>query len=88
MDGLREIQSRHTIIKDVRGRGLLIGLELANQQVTERFVDHAYERGVIMGWTINAEAVVRLAPPLVITQGQIEEALQILEESVAAAEAG
>ena len=88
MDGLREIQGRHTIIKDVRGRGLLIGLELANQQVTERFVDHAYDQGVIMGWTINAEAVVRLAPPLVITQGQIEEALQILEESVAAAEAG
>jgi acetylornithine/succinyldiaminopimelate/putrescine aminotransferase len=86
MDGLKEIQGRHSIIKDVRGRGLLIGLELANQELTERFVDDAYERGVIMGWTINAEAVVRLAPPLVITQGQIEEALQILEDSVAAAE--
>jgi len=88
MDGLRQIQGRHTIIKDVRGRGLLIGLELADQALTERFVENAYQRGVIMGWTINAQAVVRLAPPLVITQGQIEEALQILEDSVAAAEAG
>jgi acetylornithine/succinyldiaminopimelate/putrescine aminotransferase len=88
MDGLRQIQDRHMIIKDVRGRGLLIGLELANQAVTERFVENAYRRGVIMGWTINAQAVVRLAPPLVISQGQIEEALQILEDSVAAAEAG
>jgi acetylornithine/succinyldiaminopimelate/putrescine aminotransferase len=88
MDGLRQIQNRHIIIKDVRGRGLLIGLELADQAVTERFVENAYQRGVIMGWTINAQAVVRLAPPLVITQGQIEEALQILEDSVALAEAG
>jgi acetylornithine/succinyldiaminopimelate/putrescine aminotransferase len=84
MSGLRAIQGRHAILKDVRGRGLMIGLEFTSQAVTERFVGEAYQRGVIMGWTINAEAVVRLAPPLVISEAEIDRALDILEASAAA----
>lgn len=87
MDGLRDIQSRHEIVTDVRGRGLLIGLEFVDPETTARFDSEAYDRGVIMGAaTINNESVVRLAPPLVITEQQIERALGIIEESIAAAE--
>ena len=86
MDGLRAIQRRHPLIKDIRGRGLLIGLELVDQSAAERFVSAALDRGVILGWTINAAGVVRLAPPLIISETEVDRALSILEESVAAAE--
>jgi predicted acetylornithine/succinylornithine family transaminase len=85
MEGLRDIQQRHSIVTDVRGRGLIIGLEFESPEVTAEFDAQAYKRGVIMGAaTINNESVVRLAPPLIITEQEIEQALQIIEESVAA----
>jgi len=85
MEGLRDIQQRHNIVTDVRGRGLIIGLEFESPEVTAEFDAHAYSRGVIMGAaTINNESVVRLAPPLIITEQEIEQALHIIEESVAA----
>jgi acetylornithine/N-succinyldiaminopimelate aminotransferase len=85
MSGLREIQARYPgLIKDVRGRGLLIGLELADQAITERFVAEAYRCGIIMGWTINAEAVVRFAPPLIIYEAEVDRALDILDSCMAA----
>jgi predicted acetylornithine/succinylornithine family transaminase len=89
MDGLRDVQSRHHLITDVRGRGLLIGVELADAQVTAQFDAEAYQRGVILGAsTINNETVVRLAPPLVITEPEVDHALQVIEDSIAAVEAG
>ena len=88
MDGLQAIRSRHNIMTDVRGRGLLIGLEFVDAETTAQFDAEAYNRGVIMGAaTLNNETVVRLAPPLVITEELIEQALHILEESIAAVEA-
>ena len=71
MEGLRELQEKHQIIGDVRGMGLMIGIELVKDRKTkERAVDERnalvqamFRRGVlILGAGRNA---VRLAPPLV-----------------------
>ena len=73
MDGIRELQSKHAIIGDVRGKGLMIGIELVrDRQTKERAVEErnalvqaVFRRGVlVLGAGKNA---IRLAPPLVFT---------------------
>jgi acetylornithine/N-succinyldiaminopimelate aminotransferase len=50
----------------VRGSGALVGIEFASADVAHRFVAETIARGVIINWTLNADRVVRLAPPLTI----------------------
>ncbi|MBI3759406.1 MAG: aspartate aminotransferase family protein [Deltaproteobacteria bacterium] len=54
-------------IIDVRALGALVGIEFASADVAHRFVAETIARGVIVNWTLNADRVVRLAPPLIIT---------------------
>lgn len=86
LDGLRTMQEKYEFIGDVRGKGLLIGLDLVknretreelSSQVTERIFLEALKRGLlIMGYFPR----VRLNPPLVITEEQVQEGLDILDE--------
>ena len=71
---------------DVRGLGLMIGIELVRDQATrekapqlrDRVVDLAFERGLLV---LGAgENTIRLCPPLVITRDQCDFALETLEE--------
>jgi acetylornithine/succinyldiaminopimelate/putrescine aminotransferase len=59
----------------VRSLGLLIGLEFATVELACAFVDGCFARGLLVGWTLHAERVVRLAPPLVLGDGEAETAL-------------
>lgn len=73
---LLELQAEHSdIIKGVRGVGLLLGLELCNVQVTTAFVNGCFKEKVIVTTGINAENVVKLTPPLIITEKQIDEVI-------------
>ena len=90
MNGLRELQHKHPIVGDVRGLGLMIGVELVrDRQTKERAVDERnalvqamFRRGVlILGAGRNA---IRFAPPLVITKEQVDAVLRIFDESLSA----
>ncbi len=87
-DGLRELQKKHPVIGDVRGKGLMIGIELVRDRETkERAVEERnalvqamFRRGVlILGAGRNA---IRLAPPLVFTKAQAESVLKVLDDSL------
>jgi acetylornithine/succinyldiaminopimelate/putrescine aminotransferase len=78
--GLRALASRHAFVKEVRGAGLMWGLDL-NRDATP-VVAAGLERGVIVNRT--SETVVRLLPPLVITEPDIDEALSRLDAALAA----
>jgi 4-aminobutyrate aminotransferase len=89
MNGLRELQNKHQIVGDVRGRGLMIGVELVKDRKTkERAVDERnalvqamFRRGVlILGAGRNA---VRFAPPLVLTRAQADIVLRLFDEALA-----
>jgi acetylornithine/succinyldiaminopimelate/putrescine aminotransferase len=69
-------------VKDVRGAGLIWGLELSRDATP--VVPAALERGVIVNRT--AETVVRLLPPLVITEADAEEAIGRLDAALGAVE--
>ena len=72
--------ARQPVIREVRGAGLMWGLELTRDAAP--VVPEALARGVIVNRT--AETVVRLLPPLVITEAEIDEALDRLDAALGA----
>jgi ornithine--oxo-acid transaminase len=75
IDGLNAIE--HPAIREVRGKGLLIGLELDPKLISARaFCEHLMQRGILSKDTHGT--VVRFAPPLMITEFQIDAALDII----------
>jgi 4-aminobutyrate aminotransferase len=91
-DALHEIMARHPSIGDVRGLGLMIGVEfvkdrqskLPADELRDKIVDHAFERGLLLLGC--GSSVIRIAPPLNISKSEIDEGLLILEESITLAE--
>ena len=81
---LKAIAAKHPIVKEVRGRGLMWGLELKRDAAP--IVPAGLERGVVVNRT--AETVVRLLPPLVITEPEADEALSRLDAALGAVGAG
>jgi 4-aminobutyrate aminotransferase len=87
--GLRDLQDKYDVVGDVRGIGLMIGIELVrDRQTKERAVEERnalvqamFRRGVlVLGAGRNA---VRLAPPLVLSREQADVLLRILDEALA-----
>lgn len=63
-----------------RGRGLLIGLDFPAPQLTQQFVQDCFAQGLVLGWTLHEDTVVRLAPPLVISSEEIERAVSVMQQ--------
>jgi 4-aminobutyrate aminotransferase len=92
LDALEEIKARHPSIGDVRGKGLMIGVEFVKDRetkepdhdLTERVVELGYERGLLM--LSCGKSVIRIAPPLAITKTEMEEGLKVFEDALTAAE--
>jgi 4-aminobutyrate aminotransferase-like enzyme len=85
---LKKLQERSTLIGEVRGMGLMIGVELVQDQAltpavaqAEAIRDYCRERGVLVGVGGAYGNVVRFQPPLVITREQIDRALDTLEDA-------
>ncbi len=87
---LVELASKHTIIGDVRGLGLMIGAELVKDRATkepasaekERVIQACFQRGLLLLGC--GQSTVRFCPPLVITKEQADTAVAILDEVLAA----
>ncbi len=92
MKKLREMQNRHPTIGEVRGIGLMIGVEFVYDRQTkqhaddlrDRIVDLAFEKGLL---TLGAgRNVIRISPPLSVRIAELEEGLAILEQAITQAE--
>jgi len=66
----------------VRGLGLLIGMEFDTSISCERFVRRCRDAGLLLGWTLHEDRVVRLAPPLVLSAGEMEEGLERMTDAL------
>ena len=88
LDRLRELQTRHEVIGEVRGRGLMIGVELVTdpfsrtpaRELCDAVIHRAFENGLIL--LSCGLSTVRFMPPLMVTKGDVDEALSILEASL------
>jgi 4-aminobutyrate aminotransferase/(S)-3-amino-2-methylpropionate transaminase len=90
LNALRELQNKYRFIGDVRGRGLLIGVEMVADRKTKEPLDktitralfhEALDRGLV---TMSYAHVIRINPPLVITEDEALRGVDILDQSLAA----
>ncbi len=81
--GLRSLQAQYPeAITDVRGLGLLIGVEFADADVGAQVIGGMAARRVIAAYTLNQPRVIRFEPPLVITREQCEHALEVFHAAL------
>jgi 4-aminobutyrate aminotransferase len=91
-DALEEIKVRHSSIGDVRGIGLMIGVEFVEDKesrkpahdLQERVIDLAFERGLLMLGC--GRSTIRISPPLSVSRDEIDEGLTIFERAITIAE--
>ncbi len=93
-EGLEGLKAKHRVVGDVRGRGLMQGVELVADEragdrtpaveATTRLFEETKKRGLLVGRGGLYGNVVRVAPPLVVGKTEIEQALRILDEALAA----
>jgi 4-aminobutyrate aminotransferase-like enzyme len=85
-DRLAGWPERFPALREVRGRGLLWGLELTSKTAAGALVDGARRRGILLLAGGPDGRVAQLVPPLTVAEGQLEVALGVLEETLAATE--
>lgn len=89
-DGMTQLMKTHALIGDVRGRGLLLGMELVKDRNTKEYatqetldlMEKCREKGVLVGRGGLFGNVLRVAPPLTITKKDADRLLKAIDESL------
>jgi len=78
---LAALKSRYPLIVDVRGRGLMIGIQFASTDARDRVIDECFRRGLLI---LGAGATtIRLSPPLIIDEEQADFAVDTISNAIA-----
>ncbi|MCH8123248.1 MAG: aspartate aminotransferase family protein [Bacteroidetes bacterium] len=72
----------HPAVAEIRGMGCLLGMELNDAASTRAVVSRCLENGVLLGWTLHSDSLVRIAPPLNIPFPVLEEAADTIVEAL------
>lgn len=91
LDGLKDLQAEYPIIGDVRGRGLMVGVEFGaydnpNKDAAKAVQKACLDRDLLLLTCGTFDNVIRWIPPLVVNEAQIDEALGIFAEALASAQ--
>ena len=81
----RVAQAFPSVVREVRGLGLLVGVELRAEGYAGTIVPEMLKRGVTAAWTLNRRRVIRLEPPLTVRASEVERALEALTAALGAA---
>jgi 4-aminobutyrate aminotransferase-like enzyme len=87
VEAFRRLQAKHIFVGDVRGKGLMIGIEIVKDRtskapaadLTKKLSAALKDKGVIVGTTGVYGCVIRLTPPLVLTDDQVAQAIDAFE---------
>jgi acetylornithine aminotransferase/acetylornithine/N-succinyldiaminopimelate aminotransferase len=85
LEQLQSLSARHSAVLEVRGKGLMIGMELANPELAKYVVAQMMERHIIINRT--SETVLRFLPPFIIEPKHIDQTVQALHEILSSATA-
>jgi 4-aminobutyrate aminotransferase len=96
VQGLEALKLRHPLIGDVRGSGLIVGVELVTDSATKspaskdahRVAYRCFELGLLVIYAGIYGNVIELTPPLSITEQEIDEALSVFDHALTDVEAG
>ena len=69
-------------IVEVRGKGAMLGLQLENWELTKNVVEECFDKGILLGWTLHSNTLVRLAPPLIIEDELLNEVLDTILKAI------
>lgn len=73
-------QLKHPAIKEIRGKGLFLAVELGSAQKVQNLISQAREEGIVSDWFIFHDTAFRIAPPLIITPEQIQDVCGRLQQ--------
>ena len=72
----------HPEIREIRGKGLMLALQLRDSEQLFPAIDRCIENGIVTDWFLFCDSAMRIAPPLTITEDEIREACIIINESI------
>jgi 4-aminobutyrate aminotransferase len=81
--GIEQVATEHAGVRDIRGVGLMLGVEFASHQAANAVEQEAFERGLLV--LECGEATIRLCPPLIIDEAAVDAAIRLFGEAIAAA---
>jgi 4-aminobutyrate aminotransferase len=81
--GLEQVASQHDGVRDIRGVGLMLGVEFATHQAANAVELAAFERGLLL--LECGEATIRLCPPLIVDEAAVDTAIRLFGEAIDAA---
>ncbi|HEX3031523.1 MAG TPA: aminotransferase class III-fold pyridoxal phosphate-dependent enzyme, partial [Bacillota bacterium] len=80
LSALEDLKGRFPeVIREVRGLGLLIGLELTEEGMGGFLMAELFDAGILVAYTLNNPKVIRIEPPLIISQTEIDRVISVLE---------
>jgi alanine-glyoxylate transaminase/(R)-3-amino-2-methylpropionate-pyruvate transaminase len=90
LSGLEKLKQKHSLIGDVRGKGLLLGIELVKDRATKepakaecaQVLENARQKGLLLGKGGLWGQTIRFAPPMCITQADADFLLDVLDQAL------
>jgi acetylornithine/N-succinyldiaminopimelate aminotransferase len=73
---------QHPLIKEIRGKGLILSLQFQSEDMNRQIINTCIERGVLVDWFLFAADCMRICPPLVITEEEIKQSCGIIIDSI------
>lgn len=73
---------QHPEIKEIRGKGLMLSIQLTSFEQVEKVSKRCVENGIIIDWFLHCDTAMRIAPPLIITDNEIINACEIIIEAI------
>lgn len=92
LEALSQMQIRHPSIGEVRGKGLMIGVEFVEERQTkayaeklrDRIIENAFRRGLLLLGC--GKSTIRISPPLCVTRDEVDEAMEVFDEAISVSE--
>jgi len=96
LNRLREMAGRHLLVGDVRGLGMMLGLETVRDRATKepadremaKIVYRAFELGLVVFYGGIYSNVMEITPPLIMTEAEVDEGIAILDQAISEVEQG